>query len=208
MGGKARFRGRSSGAPGSRSVHRGHSSSPEHLPVTTWTQGYGRWHAAACWGPGEGLATCLSHFGRSVMLVKLHCLLRAFSGGDQMTHCPRQGLVALLTARPFPPSSCNPCLGLPKHMFPFCHRFPGPCFWFSLAGASSAALRCPQKHSRREPGPPRTFQRCSCLSPLLPQASSLPVSKMCQDLEQSPVLFLNRDIFCFCFSHNSPRHLI
>lgn len=38
------------------------------------------------------------------MLVELYCLLRALSGRDQMTHCPRWGLVALLTARPFPPA--------------------------------------------------------------------------------------------------------
>ena len=68
------------GTPGSCSVHRGHSSSLEHLPVSTWTQGHGRLEAAACWEPGVGLAGHLSYCGLLVTLAKLHCLLCGLGG--------------------------------------------------------------------------------------------------------------------------------
>lgn len=58
--------------------HRGHSSSLEHLPVSSRApdMGVGMGVASSCL-PG-GLAGLLSYCGLSLESVKLHCLLRAF----------------------------------------------------------------------------------------------------------------------------------
>lgn len=90
---------------------------------------------------------------------------------DKVTPLPMSGFGGSSDSVPLPSCFLQPRPGAPKACVSLCPpRFPGPCFSFSLAERSSAALSCPQKLSgnpRPLPRLPPTFPTQSCLSPLL-----------------------------------------
>lgn len=156
------------------SVHRGHSSSREHLLLGAW--GGPGWTPFSLW-----MVSDIGDISLSPLCFQGH-LAEGLSPGslrtcDKVAPLPMSGFGGSSDSMRLPPTSCNPGLELPKHVFPFCPpRFPGPCFSFSLAEGSSAALRCPQKLSGNPRPLPRlfpTFPTQSCLSPLLSPSPSI-----------------------------------